>query len=426
MFFDVLAAVVRTQAAKDALVWRGRGVSYATLAERVAYWRQALQSGKHRPGTILGIVGDFSPEAVALLLAAIESGCVVAPAWGSSAGGIAERLRVGQIEQLATLDDQDSVTLTATGNRADHPLYQQLRAAGHPGLVLFSSGSTGEPKGTVHDLTRLLRKYEVPRKDLRTLAFLLFDHIGGLDTLFYSLANGSTLVIPEARTPETVCQAIASHRVQVLPTAPSFLNLLLLSGAYQQYDLSSLEYITYGAEMMPQATLSRCAQEFPGVKLLQKYGTSEVGTLRSSSRDADSLWVRIGGEGYQWRVVEGKLEISADSAMLGYLNAPSPFTADGWFMTGDCVEVDGEFVRCLGRESDLINVGGQKVHPSEVEAVIAEMPGIADVSVYGEKNLMLGQVVCARVQTVSEEPAAQVRAAVKRFCSERQIGRAHV
>ena len=109
--------------------------------------------------------------------------------------------------------------------------------------------------------------------------------------------------------------------------------------------------------------------------------------------------MKLGGEGFAWRVVDGILQIKADGAMLGYLNAPSPFTEDGWFVTGDCVEVDpdGEYLKILGRDSDLINVGGRKVYPAEVEAVLKELPEIAEATVYGEQNALLGQIVAARV-----------------------------
>jgi len=101
---------------------------------------------------------------------------------------------------------------------------------------------------------------------------------------------------------------------------------------------------------MPQATLQRLKRVFPEIKLQQTYGLIELGVLRSKSKSDDSLWVKIGGDGYQIRINNNLLEIKADSAMLGYLNAPSPFTEDGWFMTGDQVEIDGEYVKILGRK----------------------------------------------------------------------------
>ena len=298
-------------------------------------------------------------------------------------------------------------------------MYDLLRGKGHPGIVFFTSGSTGVSKVVVHDLSKLLGKYKTKRHDLRTLSFLLFDHIGGFDTLFYVLSNGSALVIPESRMPEAVCRAIQQHHVEVLPVSPSFLNLLLLSEVYTEYDLGSLKYITYGAEVMPAGTLAKCTRVFLGAKFLQKYGTTEIGTMHSRSEQQDSVWVKIGGEGYEWRVVDGILQIKCDSAMLGYLNAPSPFTSDGWFITGDSVERNGDSLRVLGRKSDIINVGGQKVYPAEVEEVICQMDGVADATVYGEKNQLLGSIVCAKVKLARPEPAEEILRRLREHCKPR-------
>jgi acyl-CoA synthetase (AMP-forming)/AMP-acid ligase II len=141
--------------------------------------------------------------------------------------------------------------------------------------------------------------------------------------------------------------------------------------------------------------------------------------LRSKSRSSDSLWVKLGGEGFQTRVVDEILQIKADSAMLGYLNAPSPFTDDGWFITGDKVEVDGDYFRILGRESEIINVGGQKVYPAQVESVVQEMPEVAEVSVYGEKNIMVGQIPCATVRLRQPRDPRQFHRELRQFCRQR-------
>jgi acyl-coenzyme A synthetase/AMP-(fatty) acid ligase len=271
----------------------------------------------------------------------------------------------------------------------------------------------------IHDLELLLPKFLQPRHCYRTLAFLLFDHIGGLDTLFYNLANGSCLVTAADHSPDAVCAAIAAHRVEVLPVSPSFINLLLLSGAHERHDLRSLRIITYGAEVMPESTLARLNRAFPNVKLLQKFGATEFGTMRSQSRSSDSVWIKIGGEGYQTRVVEGVLQIKAESAMLGYLNAPSPFTEDGWFNTGDRVERAGEYFKILGRQTEIINVGGQKVYPAEVESVIQEMENVAEVMVSGEKNPILGNIVCAKVRLRRPEDPKDYSRQLRLFCRGR-------
>jgi acyl-coenzyme A synthetase/AMP-(fatty) acid ligase len=298
-------------------------------------------------------------------------------------------------------------------------LYKVILERHVPGLVLFTSGSSGKPKAVVHDFSALLQKFHTVRPALITLNFLLFDHWGGLNTLLHCLSSQCLIVFPEKRTPEYVCNLVETYRIELLPTTPSFLNLLLVSRAYAGSNLGSLKLITYGAEPMPEATLKALAKVFPGVELRQTYGMIELGVLRAKSRSSDSLWVKLGGEGYNVRVVDGILQIRADAAMLGYIDADSPFTEDGFLITGDMVETDGEWIRILGRQSDLINVGGQKVYPSEVESVILDCPDVLDAVVYGEPNPLLGKVVCASIILADGAHEGTVRRAVRRICGER-------
>jgi len=209
-----------------------------------------------------------------------------------------------------------------------------------------------------------------------------------------------------------------AHKIELLPASPTFLNLLLISEAYKEYDLSSLKLITYGTEPMPASTLERLRSTFPDIKLQQTYGLIELGVLRSKSKSDDSLWVKIGGDGYETRVKNNLLEIKAESAMLGYLNATSPFTDDGWFMTGDQVEVEGEFLKILGRRSEIINVGGEKVYPQEVESIIQKLNNVAEVTVFGEKNSIMGNIVCAKVKLIGEEDERQFAARLKKYCRQ--------
>ena len=405
--------------AREAMIWRDAAFRFADLlALRFRQGQQYIASAVG-PGAVVAIEGGFSPAAVSALLAVLEAGGVAVPVAASVASKKAECYETAEVEWVLAVAADDSWTLQPTGRRAGHELIRRLRLDRHPGLILFSSGSTGRSKAVVHDMEMLLRKYLKPRHCYRTLAFLLFDHIGGLDTLLYGLANGSCLVTVRDSSPDSICAAIAAHRVEVLPVSPTFINLLLLSGACERHDLSGLLIITYGAEVMPKNTLLRLRQALPKVKLVQKFGTTEVGTLRSQSRSSDSVWVRIGGEGFQTRVVEGLLEIKAESAMLGYLNAPSPFTADGWFKTGDAVETDGEWMRILGRKSEMINVGGEKLYPSEVEGVLEEMEGVLEATVTGEPNPITGQMVLAKVSLATGEGSAAFRKRLWEYCRNR-------
>ena len=404
---------------REAMVWKNLAFRFDDLLTSLADRKREFVAAGLGRGSVVAIEGDFSPAAIAALLAVLDAGAIVVPLTASVESKKPEFRKIAEVEWIIRVGADDDCSLMPTDQPANHALIRQLRDQRHPGLILFSSGSTGRNKAVIHDLELLLQKFLQPRYCYRTLAFLLFDHIGGLDTLFYNLANGSCLVIAADHSPDAVCAAIAAHRVEVLPVSPSFINLLLLSGAHERHDLRSLRIITYGAEVMPESTLARLNRAFPNVKLLQKFGATEFGTMRSQSRSSDSVWIKIGGEGYQTRVVEGVLQIKAESAMLGYLNAPSPFTEDGWFNTGDRVERDGEYFKILGRQTEIINVGGQKVYPAEVESVIQEMENVAEVMVSGEKNPILGNIVCAKVRLRRPEDPKDYSRQLRLFCRGR-------
>lgn len=404
---------------RSAIVWGDRPYSYAELLERVAAWQAELSRNDVGPGQVVSLEGDYSPNAVGLLLALIDRGAIIVPLTKSVEAHREEFLAIAEAQVVVSLDERDGWRLDRRPVQVTNQLTRQLIDGGHPGLVLFSSGSTGKSKAALHNFTPLLEKFQLPRHARVTLTFLLLDHIGGVNTLFYTLANGGTAVAVPSRDPELVCQAIAAHRVQTLPTSPTFLNLLLISEAYARHDLSSLELITYGTEVMPESTLARLHELFPNVQLLQTYGLSELGILRSKSKDSGSLWVKVGGEGFETRIVDNILWVRARSAMLGYLNAPSPFDAEGWMNTQDVVEVDGEYIRILGRRSEIINVGGQKVYPAEVESVLLQLPNVRDAAVVGEANPITGQIVTARITLFEPEELAPLKRRLRAFCAER-------
>ena len=399
-----------------AIVWHDASYTYNWLLCRVRSWLERLNAQDVCPGQVVAISGDFSPNVTALLLALIERQAIVVPLSSAAEKEKAWFLDIAEVQTIIEFGDDDRWNIQRRGASVQNPLTRALLKRHDPGLVLFSSGSTGKPKAALHNFTKLLEKFKVRRRQLRTLAFLLLDHIGGINTLFYTFSNGGTVVSVQGRSPDIVCRAVAKHRVQLLPTSPTFLNLLLLSEQYNHFDLSSLELITFGTEVMPESTLRQLNEVFPGVRLQQTYGLSEVGILRSKSRNSHSLWVKVGGEDFETKVVDGILWIRAQSAMLGYLNAPSPFDENGWFNTGDMVEVDGEYLRILGRKSDIINVGGEKVYPSEVENVLMQMDNVKDVAVFDERNTIMGQMVVARVTVLEPEDPSSMKKRIHEFC----------
>lgn len=403
----------------EALVGPEGSCSHAELIAEVSRWERTLDDAGIGQGQVVAFEGDFCASSIALLIGLVTRGALALPLASVTQAQKADFLDIACTNWLIDCRKGATPVPMTRDGKERHALLEQLAARGNPGLILFSSGSTGKAKGMLHDFLLLLEKFAVPRPASRMLSFLLLDHIGGINTLLHGLINGGTIVTVPDRRPETVCAAIERHRVEVLPSSPTFLNLLLLSKAYRRFDLSSLRLITYGTELMPASTLARLREIFPEVRLQQTYGLSELGILRSKSRDDGSLWVKVGGEGYETKIVGGTLWIRARTSMLGYLNADNPFDAEGWFNTQDAVEQDGEWLRFLGRTSEIINVGGQKVYPSEVESVLLEMEGVHDVTVRGERNPLVGQCVVARVNLVRPETAIDLKGRMRKHCQGR-------
>ena len=302
---------------RPALFWRGQTFDGNWMAKQVRQDVRVLAEQGLAENTVVILRGDYSPWTVSLLLALIEMKAILAPLLPSTLKKTPGLVDI--VNPALQIDSGPDGEFSAVRREqsAPHALVRQLQEAGKPGLILFTSGSTGEPKGVVHDLSRLLVKFQTPRPAMRTLNFLLFDHWGGLNTLLHAFANGSAVVLPENRAADYICQLLERHQVELLPASPTFLNMLLLSKAYEGRDLSALRIISYGSEPMPASTLTGLRAAFPKVELRQTYGLIELGVLRAKSLSSESLWVKVGGEGYDLRVVDGILQIKADAAMLG-------------------------------------------------------------------------------------------------------------
>ncbi len=420
---DWLLSQLQSRSDAEAMVGHGGRVTYAELAERTSGWLAELSRLEVAAGECVAIVGNASPHMVALFTALAVRGAVVVPFAPTDPpeDQRARRITMAHATRVVEFGGPDEWTVrTPTPPDAPRPrLLTEFARRGEAGLLLFSSGSTGESKAALLSLPRLLGGFRASPRPRRTLQFMALDHIGGVNTLFRTLIGGGTVVAEPQRTPKHACEAIHRHGVQVLPTTPTFLNMLLLSDVHRDYDLSSLELITYGTEPMREVTLAHATRVFPQVRFKQTYGLTETGILPTRSVSSDSLRMDLGGQGFRTRVRDGVLWIKSPSAMIGYLNAPSPFDEEGWLNTGDAVEVaeDGT-LRVTGRLSTLINVGGEKVSPAEVENVLLRAGNVSDVIVTGRPNAVTGHIVTATVELVEQEERRALNRRLRQFCTK--------
>ncbi|HJE02884.1 Long-chain-fatty-acid--CoA ligase FadD13 [Aliarcobacter thereius] len=402
---------------KNAIVFEDRIYTYEELVRQIKYYKDILYK-YNISSKVVVILGDYSFYNLALFFALYENKNIIVPIT-SKIKKIQDDFIKESFCQTIIKTDEKNLLIEDLKNTFSHSMIDNLREKNSSGLILFSSGSTGKPKAMIHNLDTLINSFKDKKeKSMNMLVFLMFDHIGGLNTVFNALCMGASLIIPKIKDAKTICELIEKYKIMVLPSSPTFLNLILISEEYKNYDLSSLRMITYGTETMPESLLLKLKATFPKVKFLQTFGTSETGISTTSSKSSNSLFMKLEDINGEHKIVDNELWLRSFTQVLGYLNASmDSFTSDGWFKTGDLVEIDGEYIKIIGRAKELINVGGQKVLPSEIESIILEMEEISDCMVYGEQNAITGQTVVCDV--VLKYEVENIKKRVRIFCKGR-------
>lgn len=406
--------------AQIAIIYNGKKYSYDELYIKIKEIENFIKD-KIKSGEVVAILADYSFVSIALFFALYENKNIIAPITSTSQKEIDGKVEESFSTKIINLENENLV-ITNIKSEASHKIINDLQTSKCAGLILFSSGSTGAPKAMIHNLDTLVDSYgDKKQKQINMLVFLMFDHIGGINTLLNILSMNATMIIPQNRNADDICKLIEEYKIAVLPSSPTFLNLILINRSYEKYDLSSLRMITYGTETMPEGLLNRLKAVFSKVKFLQTFGTSETGIAATSSKSSSSTFMKIDDENLEYKIVDNELWLRSKTQILGYLNrSMESFTNDGWFKTGDLVELDNEgFIKIIGRNKEIINVGGQKVLPSEVESVLLGMDEIEDCLVYGEQNAITGQSVSCEVVLKHGIDDSGFKILVRKFCKDK-------
>jgi len=390
-------------------------ISYTQLIQKINIYRNMLSEKYPEAKTII-LYGDYDLRSISILWASLMDNRIVMPITSTSIQSL----------DLINLIDADLEIYSKEMKYCYHPnnkkkvIIREMLELNKSGLILLSSGTTGVPKAVLHDSDKLLKKYIYSKKRYTTIGLMLFDHIAGIDTLFYVLSSGGSLIIPQEKSIDNILTTLSQLSVEVLPASPSLIQLLLMDDRFNINYLSSLKVITIGSERINDNLNSRLQERFGGkVELIQKYGITEIGTPATITRDNDPRYIKFKSGLIDYKIDDNVLYIKSPSSMVGYLSPDQSIPFDGWFNTQDQVEVDGEWIKILGRVSDIINVGGQKVYPAEVETVLQSMDNVINVAVYGKSNLIMGSVVAAKVCLDSNETALEFKKRMREFCKDK-------
>ena len=293
-----------------------------------------------------------------------------------------------------------------------------------PSDILFTSGTTGKPKGVVmtHGRTLTVALDWVRMTGLGTADRYLmvnpYFHMFGLKAGILAAIGGGATMLPEpVFDVQRALARIDSEKITVLPGAPTIYQAILDVPDRSQYDLSSLRLAVTGAADIPVALIRRIREELPFRRIISGYGLTEAGTATATVEDDDveTIATTVGRlrPGFEARIVDGdgndvatgvsgEILLRGGSVMLQYLDDPESTAAtlspDGWLHTGDLATMDEQGnIKIVGRAKDMYIVGGFNVYPAEVEDLLRGHPDIRDAAVIGIPDRRLGEVGLAFV-----------------------------
>lgn len=452
--------------------------SYGELEERTARVASALLAKGLVKGDRVAWIGKNAALYFILFFGAARAGIVMAPiGWRLAPAEWAYIINDTGSKIIFTGEGFDDVPAQLEGKLDHQPLIinaadaeamiattQRVEFApsmmDDPVLQLYTSGTTGNPKGAVLSNRNLfgLRKaskdvemsYTVWDDDEAVMVAMPCAHIGGTGLGIMALGAGLPGVILAEFNPEGVFDAVEKYGVTRFFIVPAALQMLLMHPRCADVDYSRLKYIIYGAAPIPLELLRQCIKTF-GAEFIQAYGMTETtGTIcmlppedhtvegnkrmRSAGKPLPGVEIKVlGADGKEVAVGEvGEVATRSSNNMVGYWNLPdatkNTMTKDGWIFTGDAGYMDEDgYLYIHDRVKDMIISGGENVYPAEVESAIYGHPAVQEVAVIGIPDEKWGETVKAVVvpkpgMTIEEnEIIAYARERIAPFKAPRSI-----
>jgi long-chain acyl-CoA synthetase len=426
-------------------------MTYRELDDASARVAGLLPDRGIQPGDRVGVMLPNTPEFALVYYGVLRAGGVVVPMnpllkarevayyLGDSGArllfawhGFADEASAGakRAETEAVVVDPDSFAEVLASAEPDREVAD--RQEDDTAVILYTSGTTGQPKGAELTHANLARNTEVGRTDLFRLTdedvifggLPLFHSFGQTCTLNAAVASGASLSLLPRFDPARALQTLAGHRATVFMAVPTMYTALLHSPDRAAYDVSALRLAVSGGAAMPVEVLHGFEEAF-GCPVLEGYGLSETSPLASFNHpDRQHKPGTIGTpiRGVEMRVVDeqgaelpqgqvGEIAIRGHNVMKGYWRRPEDTAKaipDGWFRTGDIGRVDEDgYFAIVDRKKDLIIRGGYNVYPREIEEVLYEHPAVGEAAVIGLPHPELGEEVGA---AVALKPGASVTA----------------
>jgi acyl-coenzyme A synthetase/AMP-(fatty) acid ligase len=277
------------------------------------------------------------------------------------------------------------------------------------GIEIYTSGTTGRPKKVVQSYENLTRAIKTGPSFIDNIWGFAYNptHFAGIQVFLQAFYNQNELVYIFNLDYQLVYRSMLERKVTHLSCTPTFMKIFL---NYIDEPLESVTSLTFGGEKFNLHLENKIKATFPEATLKNVYASTEAGSLFRS----DGVYFRIPKK-YKEFI---KIEIDELYIHKKLLGKSSSFTLDGdWYGTGDLVEfIDHERFLFKSRKSEMINVGGYKVNPTEIENIIKEIKGVKDVAVFGRKNSIMGQIIVANIITEDAVEEIELKQEIKKIC----------
>jgi acyl-CoA synthetase (AMP-forming)/AMP-acid ligase II len=407
LYHDLIHAGAQRFPDRFALTHGADRLTFAQLSARTTDLAGVLRDRGVRPGDRVGWWGATGADVAALCLACAQNGAIFCPV----------NPRFGPAEAEAVLRTAEAALVVTDGAHEGGVTLAELVAAPASGstpdpvvdersthVMFFTSGTTGAPKGVEisHRADRLRAMSEaVPFSRGPSVVMFPLFHMAAWKHMQQAWVSGDEAVLVDGGDAPAIVAAIERHRAVRLYAIPAVWRRIL---DIDRYDLSSLRFADTGTSTTSPELLSALATAFPGAAISITYGSTEAGAVcRLGPDDVFSHPYSVGrlAPGYRARLDDGELCVRSPFLFTRYFRdeaATSRVLSEGWFRTGDVVELDHDgYLRIVGRRSDFIRTGGETVAPAEIDQILQTHPDLADAAVAGLTDDNWGEVIAAFV-----------------------------